>query len=286
MRNKKSRIVVLGPKGTFTEIAARKVFDSAEFRYCDTVSDVFNAVESGTEFGVVAIENSLEGSVNTTMDCLLSYDVKICKEVILDINLCIAVLPETEKTEIKTIISHPHAIAQCRKFLKENFPDAKLRIYGSTASAMKELKKLRNSAAIGPNGTARIYGLKILFENIQDSKSQTRFIVIGKKENSRNKKNFPLENFCAKSESKPSDSGKTSIIFAVKDEPGSLYSILKEFAEREINLTKIESRPSRRKLGEYVFFVDFEGNSKNKEIQEALNSVREKANFLKVLGSY
>jgi len=258
----KNKVAVLGPEGTFTDIAARRISKNADFIYCSTVNDIFDSVKSGTEFGVVAIENSLEGSVNATMDCLVEYDVRICREIILDINLCIAALPGTE---IKEIFSHPHALAQCRKFLKKNFPEAKLRPYESTSAAMRELRNLKNAAAIGPEETAKLYGLGILRRNVQDSKSQTRFIVISKKEGSGR---------------------KTSIIFSVRDEPGALYSILKEFAAKRINLTKIESRPSKRKLGEYLFFVDFEGNLKDKEVKDVLRGIKSKTTFLKILGSY
>jgi len=265
MRKKKDRVAVLGPEGTFTEIAARRIFKDVEFLYCDTVDEVFDSVSSVVEFGVVAIENSLEGSVNTTMDCLVDHDLKICGEVVLDINLCLVVVPGTEKKGIDTIISHPHALAQCRKFLSENFPDSRLQRHESTAAAMEELKRLKGSAAIGPKEAVETYGLKLLFENIQDAKSQTRFIVISKEGGTGR---------------------KTSIIFALKDEPGALYKALKEFAERDINLTKIESRPSKRKLGEYLFFVDFEGSLEDEKVENALTSIKEKTAFLKILGSY
>ncbi len=274
-------VAVLGPEGTFTEIAAKKIFKNADFGYCSSVEDVFESVKSGMEFGVVAIENSLEGSVNVTMDCLVEYNVKIYKEMILDIKLCIAAMSGTKN--IKTILSHPHAIAQCRKFLKENFPKARLQGYDSTAAAMQKLKVLKNSAAIGPEETAKLHGLKILHKNTQDSKSQTRFIVI------RNSKEFRSYDFAKQNHiiSKKYGSGnKTSIIFAVKDIPGALYSVLREFAEKKINLKKIESRPSKRKLGEYLFFVDFEGNLEDKKVKDVLKRIRSKTTFLKVLGSY
>ncbi len=261
---RKIRVAVLGPEGTFTDIAAKKIFNGVDFDYCNSVEDVFDSVKSGIDFGIVAIENSLEGSINVTMDCLMEYDVKIFKEVILDINLCIAVMPKTKN--INRILSHPHALAQCRKFLKKNFPNVKLQGYDSTAAAMQKIRKSKNSAAIGPEETAKIYGLKILHRSIQDSRSQTRFILISKKSSAAG--------------------NKTSIIFAVKDIPGALYSVLKEFAIKKINLKKIESRPSKRKLGEYLFFVDFEGNLGNKKISDVMEKIRFNTTFLKILGSY
>ncbi|MEA3254775.1 MAG: prephenate dehydratase [Candidatus Altiarchaeota archaeon] len=262
-----NKVAVLGPKGTFTEIAARRVFSSIEVIYCDSVSDVFDAVDNGIEFGVVAIENSLEGSVNTTMDCLIEYNMKIHGEVILDINLCLLAPSETRKEDIKVLISHPHALAQCKKFLRRNYPDARLQRHESTAAAMKELSELSSGeyAAIGPKEAADLYNLEILSTNIEDAPSQTRFIVISRKE---------------------SGGDKTSIIFALKDEPGSLYHILGDFAERNINLTKIESRPSRRKLGEYFFFVDLKGSLSDERVKDALDAIKEKTTFLKILGSY
>jgi prephenate dehydratase len=261
----RGEVAVLGPEGTFTEIAARDFFGEVEFVYCDTVNEVFDSVNSGVEFGVVAIENSLEGSVSTTMDCLMDYDLRICGEVVLDISLCLVVAPETGRDEIETIVSHPHALAQCRKFLSRNFPEVRLQRHESTAAAMEELRGLENSAAIGPGEAAGVYGLRVLFEDIEDAPSQTRFIIISKKE-------------CF--------GGKTSIIFALKDEPGALYKVLKEFAGRDINLTRIESRPSKQKLGEYLFFVDFEGSLKDKKVGDVLHSIGEKTAFLKILGSY
>jgi len=261
----KSKVAVLGPKGTFTEIAARVVFPGGEFLYCDTVDEVFDKVGKGMEFGVVAIENSLEGSVNVTMECLLDYDVNIWKEIVMDINLCLTALPGTKTEDVRTVVSHPHALAQCRKFLRKNFPKARLQRSESTSAAMAELKNFDEAAAIGPKKTAELYGLKILEKNIEDAGSQTRFIVISKN---------------------PGRGKKTSIIVTLKDEPGSLYKFLSEFADTGINLSKIESRPSRKRLGEYLFFIDFEGSLDDERVKEVMNSIKEKTAFLKVLGSY
>ncbi len=260
---KEIKVAILGPKGTFTEIAAKKVFRDASFKYCDTIDSVFNLVESGADFGVVPMENSLEGGLDVTMDCLVNYDLKICGEIILDINLCL--VGEIEKEKIKVIISHPHALAQCRRFLMDNFPGAKLARSESTASAMKEIKGMKNAVAIGARNSAYIYGLNVIVEDIGDRPSQTRFIVISKNEGKGN---------------------KTSIIFAVHDTPGALSDVLKEFAKREINLKKIESRPSKRKLGEYLFFIDFEGNLSDEITKETIDSIKPKTTFLKILGSY
>lgn len=258
-------VSVLGPAGTFTEQAAKKIFTDAKVSYCEGVSEVFEKVEAGeTEHGVVAIENSLEGSVGKTMEALMEYDVYIIGELTLDINLCI--MTQGPVDDIKVILSHPHALAQCTDYLKKNYPDARQISAKSTAAALKELGAYDNAAAIGFAEASQTYGLDIVAENIQDDFSQTRFIVISKHKNSGD---------------------KTSIIFAVKDEPGALYAILSTFADKDINLTKIESRPSKRKLGEYLFFMDFENKGlREQEVLDVIESVKPKTTFLKLLGSY
>jgi prephenate dehydratase len=266
MKNK-NKIAVLGPEGTFTESAAKKMFGESEIIYCDNVRRVFEEVEGGADYGVIAIENSIEGSVNTTEDNLLEHDLKIVKEVIIDINLCLIALPKTGKKDIRTIISHPHALAQCEKYIRDNLPNARVMSYDSTTAAIKEIKEsnLENTAAIGPKDAAKRYKLNILEEGIQDAMSQTRFIAVSQKE---------------------SDGKKTSVIFSLKDRPGSLYDVLKDFAEARLNLTKIESRPSKKKLGEYLFYIDFIGSLKDDKVKKVLNKVEEKTTYLKLLGSY
>ena len=266
------RVAVLGPTGTFTEAAAKSVFGNIKFMYCETVDDVFSAVDSGMDFGVAAIENSLEGSITTTMDCLLEYiedHIKIYQEIILDINLCLMAPKDTKVEEIRTVISHPHALAQCKKFLRKKFPEAKQRRVESTTSAMIEVADTKNSAAIGPMESGGIYGLEVIREHVEDYPSQTRFIVISKKESP---------------EEVPKN--KITIIFALKDDAGALYNVLKIFAKRKINLTKIESRPSKRKLGGYFFFMEFCGSLKDGNITGAISDAKKRTNFLGILGNY
>ena len=259
------KVAVLGPPGTFTEQASKRVFTESELTFCEGVGEVFRLVEAGdVEYGVVAMENSLEGSVGKTMEALIEFDVFIIGELTLDINLCLMKDAATE--DIKVILSHPHALAQCAEYLKENYPEAKLVSAKSTAAAMKELGDYGDAAAIGFAEAGKTYGLQVIAENIQDDYSQTRFVVISR-----------IEKF----------GGKTSLIFALKDEAGALYSILQAFAGKDINLTKIESRPSKRKLGEYLFFMDFENSGLGEsEVGEVVESVKTKTTFLKVLGSY
>jgi prephenate dehydratase len=267
MPNKNS-VAVLGPKGTFTEEAAKRLFPGRELDHCDTVEEVFEAVDNGTEYGVVAVENNLEGAVNTTMDCLLEHDVGIFKEVVLDIHMSLMVPPGTKKGEIGTILSHSHSFGQCRKYLKKNYPKAALKRYDSNTAAIKELGELKSKgvAAIGPRAAAELYDLHILSDRIEDAPSQTRFIAISKNISTEGK--------------------KTSIIFALKDRPGALYQALKDYSDNGINLTKIESRPAKKKLGEYSFFIDFEGSLNEPKVKNALLSLKEKTLFLKTLGSY
>lgn len=265
---KKNRVAVLGPRGTFTEEAAKKMFPGKELEHCDTVEEVFEAVDGGTEYGVVAVENSLEGSVNTTMDCLIEHDVGIAAEHVLDIHLCLMAPQGTKSEDIKAILSHSHSFGQCKKFLRENYPKAALKRYESNTAAIKELAEIRPSgvAAIGPAAAAELYGLEPIAWSIEDAPSQTRFIAISKKKGVSGK--------------------KTSIIFALKDRPGALYQALKEYADNEINLTRIESRPAKRKLGEYFFYIDFEGSLNEPKVKKVLSALKEKTLFMKVLGSY
>jgi len=266
MRQRKARgkVAVLGPEGTFTETAAKKMFEEPALEYKDNVEEVFKYADSGKGTGVVAIENSLEGSVTKTLEALMEYDVKICGETTIEINLCLIKKPETK--EIKAVLSHPHALAQCKNYIKNRYSKARLQPTDSTVAAIKELRGTENAAAIGPKQAAEKYGLEIAEENIQDDKSQTRFVAISREECSGK---------------------KTSLIYSLKDEPGALYDTLKVFAEKNINLTKIESRPSRKKLGEYVFYVDFENNGLDKqETKKLLEKIREKTTFMKYLGSY
>ena len=261
-----SEVAVLGPEGTFTGLAARRMRPEAGLVYMDDVDDVFRYVDGGKGDGVVAVENSLEGSVGKTLQCLMEHDVKITGEATLDISLSLMARDDVGLKDVKVVISHPHALGQCVSYLQKNLPKAIKQSSSSTAEAMREAAERKDAAAVGLKEAGLKYGLKELAGNIQDQESRTRFISI----------------------SKTGGAGpKTSIIFAVKDEPGALYSILKIFADRSINLTKIESRPSRRKLGEYMFHVDYDNNGMPEgEIKVLHAKIRERTTFLKSLGSY
>jgi prephenate dehydratase len=261
-----NKVAALGPSGTFTEAAAKKLFPKAEIEYRDDVEDVFRYVSEGSGFGVAAVENSLEGSVGKTLESLMKYDLYIMGEVTLDIKLHLMAGKGVQPEKIKTIISHPHVFGQCKQYLQRNYPQAKLIGSTSTAEAIKEVSARKDAAAIGFKDTGLAYGLQILAENIQDNDSQTKFIALSKTE---------------------SDGPKTSLIFATNDEPGALYGILKLFADGGINLTKIESRPSRRKLGEYVYYLDYVSRGMSRKDRQQLHErIGEKTTLLKNLGSY
>ncbi|OQA22730.1 MAG: Prephenate dehydratase [Actinobacteria bacterium ADurb.Bin346] len=285
--NHYKKISYLGPEGTFTEeallkylsktipaadYAGKAVPEVIKIAY-PTIPEVIRSVDRGeTDHGVIPIENSIEGSVNLTQDVLtFESEAKIIAEIAIPIKHHLIGIKKADLENIKKIISHPHA-AQCRIYLNQHFPHAEIIAANSTAEAVKKLKEISDEdrAAIGTKTAAEIYGLEILVSDIEDNKeNKTRFIVIG--------------NHIAKR----TGTDKTSIVcFLKKDKPGSLFNILKEFAEREINLTRLESRPAKKDLGDYVFMIDMEGHVHDREIYEALESLRNKVYLVKLLGSY
>lgn len=264
----KVKIGVLGPEGTFSEKAARKWDNHAEITYFEDISDVLEAAQRGDiDSGIVPVENSIEGSVGMTLDYLLEYDVKVTGEVVIPVKHC---LLGRKGDDIKVILSHPQALAQCRKNLKSMFPEAELRTVESTARAAEMAARTRDTAAVASEESARRYGLTVLARSIADRKENfTRFLVIGKELMA------------------PSGSDKTSIIvYLDENRPGALYDLLGEFARRNIDLTKIESRPSKKALGDYLFYIDFRGHFNDPGVREALDNVKQKTGMLKILGSF
>ena len=264
----KGKIGFLGPAGTFTEEAASLVGDN--LIAFDTILQVLDAVEKNeVDVGVVPIENSIEGPVGITLDLLVhDYDLKIKREIIIPISHNLLINPEANITNIEFVNSHMQALSQCRNFIEAL--DVVVNSTPSTSAAAEMVKGNNNSAAIGTKRAAEIYGLKIVETNIQDYKNNvTRFVVINKKDHEQ------------------TGNDKTSIVFSiVEDKPGGLYEILGLFADNNINLTKIESRPSKEKLGNYLFFVDLEGHRTDELIRYILNIIRSKVGYIKVLGSY
>ncbi len=262
------KVAFLGPETSFSHEAALKAFPEANLVEMHSIQNIFYAVSDGkADFGVVPIENSTEGSVTTTLDLLLSNNLLIQKEVFVDVNHCLIATPETVK--IKKIYSHPQAFAQCQQWLWKNYAGTELVGTSSTASGASHAKEDRNSAAIASKNTAKHFGLKILAENIQDLDfNQTRFTVVGKKL------------------AEPSKTNKTTLFFAVKDRPGALFDCLKGFKDFGVNLTRLESRPSKKSAWDYVFFVEFEGDLSEERVKGALAELETHTKFVKVFGSY
>ena len=265
------KVAFQGERGAFSEDAAAKLFGkNIYFLPCIKLKEVFEFVsQDKVEFGVVPVENSQAGSINETYDLLLAYPHNIFAEVILKVSHCLMALPGEKLANIATICSHPQALAQCEEFLGKLKAEI-MPSYDTAGSAkMIKEKKLRNCAAIASKRAAEIYGLEILAPEIETSvNNYTKFVAISKQK------------------SKPAERNKTSLVFAAEHKPGSLYRILGIFATRNINLTKLESRPSRIKPWEYIFYTDFEGHLDGKVYQEAVRELQGEAAFVKILGSY
>lgn len=275
----KKKIAYLGPPGTFTEealdryISIGKLEKNIEKIPFSNMGEVIKSVDRGeTAEGIVPIENSLEGSVNITLDFLtFESEAKIIREITIPIKHSLIGKEKISPDKIRKIISHPHATAQCKNYISTYLKSAEIIAANSTAEAIQILKKEENDiAAIGTKTAARIYGLKIIESDIEDNKdNKTKFIFVG---NSIQPK---------------SGKDKTSIVcFLKQDKPGSLFNILKEFAERNINLTRLESRPAKKDLGDYVFLIDIEGHLHDRDIYEAIDVLRKTVYLIKILGSY
>ncbi|MFH0876619.1 MAG: prephenate dehydratase [Candidatus Omnitrophota bacterium] len=262
-------IAYLGPKATFTNAAALKKFGSSvEYLACNSISDVFSEVEKDkADYGVVPIENSIEGAISHTLDMLVDSDLKICAQIMLDISHNL--LSRSAKSNIKKIYSNPQVFAQCRLWLESNLPKADLIEVSSTTRAAQIASRENNAACIASLLAAKEWKLGVIARDIEDSPHNiTRFLVIGKYE------------------ADPTAYDKTSIMFSIKDRVGALHDMLMPFKKYKINLTKIESRPSKRRAWDYFFFVDLIGHIQQKNIKRALEELEEKCKFLKVLGSY
>jgi chorismate mutase / prephenate dehydratase len=263
-------VAYLGPPATFTHQAALHRFGAgADLRPVRTIADIFDEVERGrTGYGVVPVENSTEGAVNVTLDRLIDSEAVICGELFLDISHQL-LSRARELSEVKRVLSHPQGIAQCRGWLAEHLPEVATEETPSTAGAAEMAAADPTVAAIASDLAGRLYDVPVLKQRIEDNQhNATRFLVIGRELIG------------------PSGRDKTSILFAMKNEPGSLYRILEPFAGSGLNLTKIESRPAKRRPWEYVMFVDFEGHRETPAVAAALAELGQRTLFLKVLGSY
>jgi len=260
-----------GEIGAYSEEAAFHFFGpSIQVKPCESLDDVFKVVEQGeAQFGVVPVENSIEGSISRTYDLLLDSSLRVWGETELRVIHCLIASPEARLDLIKRVYSHPQALGQCRSFLRHL--NSELIPTYDTAGSVKMIKEkgITDGAAIAGIRAAEIYGMKILAEEIEDNPNNfTRFFIL------------------AKQDSPPSGTDKTSIVFSVKHKPGALFEFLKELADSNINLTKIESRPTRQRPWEYNFYLDFEGHHEDKACRVALERLEKSALFVKVLGSY
>jgi len=266
---KKLKIAYLGPEATFTHQAGIKKFGSnVEFYACPTITDVFRDVEAGrSDYGVVPVENSTEGMISHTLDMFVNSDLKICSEVMLEISHNL--LGKGNIKAVKKIYSKQEVFGQCRLWLEINMRGIALIEVSSTSKAAEMASQEKNSAAIASALAGKKYRLNTLAKDIEDNPNNvTRFLVIGG------------------SMPRPTKKDKTSIMFSVKDKVGALHDILVPFKKCRINLTKIESRPSKRKSWEYYFFVDMAGHSENQNVKNALTELEKHCSFLKILGSY
>ena len=266
-------IAYLGPAGTFTEEASVRYDAAASLVPLPSIAAVGSAVATGSsEEGVVPIENSLEGAVNDTLDLLIREPLlRIRRELILPVEHCLMVRSGTDNEDIQVVISHPQALGQCREYIERRFPKATAMASLSTAAAVEQMKVSEvPAAAIAPRRAAELYGADIIDQGIQDRPNNvTRFVVLARDDHPRTGRD------------------KTSLCFSFdEDIPGQLYGVIKEFAERDINLAKIESRPTKDGLGRYMFLIDLEGHKQDPSIAEAITLLQAKVTTCKIFGSY
>lgn len=264
------KVAALGPIGTYTQAAAQKHFGkSANIVLKQTIEDVFRAVQThDANYGVVPVENSSEGAVTHTLDLFIETPLKICGEVELRIRHCL-LSQDQDISKIVRIFSHSQSLAQCRRWLTTHLQSAEKQAVASNAEAAKKVSMETGTAAIASKAAAEVYGLNILAEDIEDSPGNTtRFLLIGQND-------VPV-----------SGKDKTSLLIAGKNRPGILYKLLEPLARNGLDMTRIESRPSRTGLWEYVFFIDIIGHAKDENVRSVLAELEDISGMYKVLGSY
>ena len=263
------RVSFQGERGAYSEAAAISFFsEKIETVPLPTFAEVLESTQSGkTEYSILPVENSIEGSVGESNDLLYQTTLNVVGEKYHKIQHCLIGFDSIEK--IDTVYSHPQALGQCRKFIQKNkFKTIPTYDTAGSVEIIKELNK-DNLACIASKQASEIFSVPIILENIADNpKNYTRFLILSKNKTSESKKD------------------KTSIIFSIKHEPSALHQIIEKISEYGINLTKIESRPKKDTVWEYNFYVDFEGHENNSKVKEMLNNIKEKTLFLKILGSY
>ena len=263
------RVSYLGPEGTFSHKAALCKFGSSvEYHPAPSFRDIFLAVARGhADYGVIPVENSTDGGVNPAMDCFFETRLKICSEIFIPVHQNL--LSRAERGAIRTIYSRPEVFGQCRQWLGANFPHATLLDSPSTMAAAERAAREDGAAAIGPDTAAETCGLVVLEAAIEDNpENVTRFVVV------------------AREGAQPTGRDKTSLMFSIKDSPGALLGMLEPFSKRGINMTRIESRPSKKKAWDYYFFVDLEGHISDPAVKAAVDELAGRCRHLEVLGSY
>ncbi len=269
-RTKPRSVAYLGPDGSFSSIALRELFSSySDMLPVRTIPDVFRAVERGeADYGVVPVENSTEGAVTFTLDELIETPLSINAEHFTRVTYSLLSLEEN-LSSVKTIYSHPQPLAQCKGWLRSNLPQCGVVSTDSTTKAAEKAAQERGAAAVASSLAAELYSLNVLSSGIEDMRQNfTRFFVVGTGVRSA------------------TGNDKTSIVCAIKDKPAALLGLLRPIAEAGINMTKIESRPDKKKMWEYNFFIDFRGHISDPVISEAIELIKKETIFLKILGSY
>ena len=266
------KIFYLGPEGTNSDLAARKIFSKKDdYVPVSSIEDIFEKVAlSHSYYGVIPFENSYQGVINSSLNCLIDYDLKITKEYNFAVShiLCSA-NKDLDPKLVKRITSHPQVFGQCNNWIRENYPNAEKIVSTSTAEAASQAKDDHSVYCIANSHAIEIFGLHSHVENIQDrTDNKTRFLVIGKMIESKGETN------------------KTSVMINIKDQPGSLMKILKPFAELDVNMTRIETRPSRNNVFLHTFFIDFEGFYEDKNIIELLDKLDGMSEEIRIIGSY
>ena len=263
-------VAYLGPAGTFSQEAVLKHFGGLTLQQaCGSIDEVFRQVETGAVgYGVVPVENSTEGAIGRTLDLLLATPAQVCGEVMLPVHQCL--MAKTRKrVEIKKLYSHTQSLAQCQQWLARHLPEAERIAVVSNAEAARLAARERRAGAVGPKTAAGLYGLNVLARNIEDEpRNTTRFLVLGE------------------AGAAPSGKDKTSLIVSTRNVPGAMHQMLTPLAANDVSMTRLESRPARTGLWEYVFYVDIEGHERDPAVAKALREMREWVTVLKVLGSY
>ncbi len=262
-------VAYLGPEATFTHLASLSKFGSS-VRYvpCTSITEVFAEVDhKRVDYGVIPVENSIEGAVSHSLDMFIDSDLKICSEILFEISHNL--MATCALKQIKKVYSNPQVFGQCRLWLETNLPRVELIATASTTQAAQRAQTEDGSAAIASKLAATLYSLNILAEGIEDlAHNVTRFLVVGRQMAERTKND------------------KTSIVVSIKDKVGALYEMLDPIRKNSVNMTKIESRPSKKKAWDYYFFIDMEGHVEDERVKKTLKAIDERVRFLKVLGSY